>query len=110
MTIETCQDVVIFRPEGETLDMRNATAFREEIRPIVNEGKHVVLDMSGVHFVDSTGLGALLSLMRGLAAQDGSLRMAGLQDQVLNMFRLVRMNMVFDIYGSVDEAMEGWSH
>ena len=106
MLTETKHDVTILRPEGDSLDMRNATAFRDQIRPIISDGKHVILDLSGINFVDSTGLGAILSLMRGMAANNGTLKLACLRDQVLNMFRLVRMNMVFDIYNSVDEAIE----
>jgi len=106
--LEEHQNVMVLRPEGHALDARNAEQFRDSVRPIISSHSKIVLDMSQIRFVDSAGLGALLSLMRGLASQNGQLRLVGLQDEVLTMFRQIRMNMVFEIYDSVQQATETW--
>ena len=90
------------------LDVGVATEFKDGVSKVVKDDSKVILDLSGVPFIDSTGLGTLLSLLRQLAEHKGSLKLSGLTDQVMNMFLLVRMNKVFDIFSSVEEAEYEW--
>ena len=102
---KTVENLTVVQPSLETLDTRNVSDFRESIQSLLMEGKNLVLDMSNITFVDSAGLGALLSALKQVSSVGGSLRLACLNDDVLNLFRLVRMNRVFEIFDSVDEAI-----
>lgn len=100
------KSATVVRPSQSTLDTRNVNKFRKEIQPsLVAEG-HLVLDMSNITFVDSAGLGVLLSTMKQIDSIGGSLCLASLHEEVLTLFRLVRMNRIFEIFGSVEEAVK----
>jgi anti-sigma B factor antagonist len=68
----------------------------------------VVIDLSRVEFVDSSGCGALLSCLRQLGDRGGDLKLCGVQKNVERLFELVRMNRIIDIYPSKEEALKGF--
>jgi len=64
-----------------------------------------VLDLSAVDFLDSSGLGALVALLKRVEKQGGQLRLAGLQKRVRIVLEITRAARVFDSFASVDEAL-----
>ncbi len=88
--------------------MKTVPEFREEMNRVVDSYTKVVLNMEMINFVDSTGLGALMSCIRRLNQKGGGLRLVALQQQVTAMFRLVRMHKVFDTFETLTEALAGW--
>lgn len=64
-----------------------------------------VLDLSGVTFLDSSGLGALVALRRHLEADRGSLTLACDNEIVLRMLRLTNLDTVLPVYPTVDKAL-----
>jgi anti-sigma B factor antagonist len=89
----------------ENLDASNVKAFKQAIDPVLTGHHLVLLDMSGLKFVDSSGLGALLSCLRAMTNKDGELRLFGMTKPVRALFELVRMHRVFGIYASEQEAL-----
>lgn len=88
----------------DSLDAGNIKEFREQITPWLNSSQIVYLDMSQLNFVDSSGLGALLSCLRSMNNKNGQLRLFGVNKPVLALFELVRMHRIFSIYTSLGEA------
>jgi anti-sigma B factor antagonist len=72
-----------------------------------NGTKCLVLDLSEVRFVDSSGLGALLSGLKNAGMRDIRYILAGLQPRVQSMFELTRLHRVFEIHPGIDEALLG---
>jgi anti-sigma B factor antagonist len=107
MKLETEQSgtVVVIRLPGPSLDVTTATAFKEALAPILGQASQVVLDLTALAFVDSSGLGAILSCMRRLAAKGGDLKLCGLSPAVRTVFELVRMHRVVDICNDRQEAV-----
>ena len=68
----------------------------------------ILLDLSAVDFIDSSGLGALVSVLKRMSPT-GKLVVCGLRDAAFNMFRLTRMDKVFPIFPSQDEALNALS-
>jgi len=68
-----------------------------------------VLDLSRLRFVDSSGLGALLSCLRQLTGRGGDLRLSGMSKPVRALFELVRMHRIFDIYPTKEEAIKAFT-
>lgn len=90
---------------GESrIDAAVAIAFKDQMRQMT-EGSvaEVLLDLSTVDFIDSSGLGAIVAAMKQLG-KGRRLHLAGLMPNVDKVFRLTRMDTVFTIHGSVDEA------
>lgn len=90
----------------DNLDAGNVKAFRDAIQEVTGSREIVLLDMSPLNFVDSSGLGALLSCLRTMNAKNGQLRLFGMTKPVKALFELVRMHRIFTIYNSREEAME----
>ncbi len=65
----------------------------------------IVLDLSGMEWVDSSGVGALVSLAKQARARGGAVKAAGLQRQPMEVFRLLRLQLVFELCDSVEEAV-----
>ena len=68
----------------------------------------MVLDLSRLRFVDSSGMGAMLSCLRQLSAKGGDLKLCGMSKQVRGLFELVRMHRIFEIYGTREEAVHAF--
>lgn len=96
---------------GEQLDAQQAPEFKEQVLDLIQEGNHlkVVLDMTQLQFIDSSGLGSLLSALRQVNTGGGDLRLAHLSPPVRTMFEIVRMHKLFEIYPSVDAAVSSYS-
>jgi anti-anti-sigma factor len=108
-TIEKSGDITIVTLAIDTLDSGNEKRFKKEVIPIFEPNSKVILDMREVDFIDSSGLGMLLSCYRHVSATSGELRLCNLNEQVRTLFELVRMHRVFDIYDSRAEAIQSFA-
>ena len=87
----------IVRILSPRLDASVAPLFKTEMTAMVNAGaRHIVLDMSGVRMVDSSGLGTLVSILKLLNGQ-GTIVIRAATPSVLGLFKLTRMDRVFTI-------------
>lgn len=90
------------------LDALSATELRREIDMLVAERcSPLVLDLSGLTLVDSSGVGAIVSLLKRMRtlSPPGDVKIADLRGQPLQIFQLLRLNKAFEIYPSVAEAL-----
>lgn len=101
-------DVAVTTVPVEELDASNAGEFKRDMAPLVDANTKVVLDLSRVRFVDSSGLGAFISCLRGLNAKGGDLKLCAMSKQVRAVFELVRMHRIFDILPTSDEAVRAF--
>src|SRR5579871_1773292 len=92
----------------DELDASNSGEFKHDIAPVLQASTKLVLDLSQLRFVDSSGLGAMLSCLRQLTAKGGDLKLCGLSSQVRALFELVRMHRIFDIYSTREDAVKAF--
>jgi anti-sigma B factor antagonist len=97
--------VLVLELDVENLDAGNVRAIKEQLGRLMDEHRHVVLDMSHLKFVDSSGLGALISCLRQTRTKGGDFRLACMTSTVRALFELMRMHRVFSIYDSRPEAI-----
>lgn len=99
--------VVIVREER--LDAHNSDELKSEVNRIFESGtKDLIVDLKEVRFIDSSGLGVLVSGYKNASTHQGSIKLCSLQTQVRSMFELTRLHRVFDIYQTMDEALESY--
>jgi len=89
---------------GDHLDASNADSFKAQTIPELGATPNIVLDLRELRFVDSSGMGVLLSCLRHVQGQGGDLRLCGLTPQVQMLFELVRMHRIFPIYKTREQA------
>ena len=112
MTVRTERtgEVTVVTVDAKTLDAGNVREFKNHIAPLIGEKVNMVLDLEAVDFVDSSGLGAILSCYRKLTSADGDLMLCAMSKEVRILFELVRMHRIVEIYNSRDEAIRAFKH
>jgi anti-sigma B factor antagonist len=104
--IEEKKEVILIEVKEERLDAHNSGEFKAQMLNLFEEGKkNIVVDLQEVRFIDSSGLGALVSGFKNASARSGNLKLCGLQPQVKSMFELTRLHRVFEIFPGAQEAL-----
>lgn len=95
----------VVRVQGE-VDVYTAPQLRERLDAEIEAGRHdLVVDLSGVSFMDSTGLGVLVGRLKQIRVHDGTMRLVCAHDRVLKVFVITGLDKVFEIFPTVDEAL-----
>lgn len=98
-------DILVIRVNDTRIDAAGAIDFKERMREFIqDDGKRVILDLSNVTFIDSSGLGAVVAVRKSLGP-DRPLELASLTPAVEKVFRLTRMDSVFPIHAGVPAAL-----
>lgn len=104
LTTTVTDGTQIVKVNAERIDAAMAIQFKEDMRAETENGPdRVILDLSEVQFIDSSGLGAIVAAMKQLGSSR-KLDLAGLTPMVEKVFRLTRMDTIFNLYGSLSEA------
>src|SRR5438552_630431 len=94
---------------AELGDVAGAPPLKAAISAAVNNGPpRVVIDMEGVSFVDSTGLGAVISALKQIRGSQGDLRLAAPNQQARVVLELTTLDRVFPYFATVEEALAGF--
>ena len=106
MTIkyDTMGDVTIAIMPMDEFDASNSWEFKRDIAPVLEGTTKLVFDMGRLRFLDSSGLGVLISCLRKMNAKGGDVKLCGMSKQVRTVFELVRIHRIFDIYSTKEEA------
>ena len=98
--------VTVVKSLENRMDAKVAVDFKTEIGRIVDEGdRWIVFDVSEITFVDSSGLGAIVSSLK-MVGKEGDLVIAGAGETVLSLFKLTRMDRVFHMFATEKEAVD----
>jgi anti-sigma B factor antagonist len=103
--IELEREGGVVRAKGR-LDLVGAPQLRTVVDGAVAEGeRRIVLDLGGVEFIDSSGLGAVINGLRAARQAGGDLRVAGASGQVVVAMELMKLDKMFRRYDSVEDAL-----
>lgn len=105
LTSTTTERAQIITVHSERIDAAIAIQFKEDMRrETETDAPRIILDLAGVEFIDSSGLGAIVASMKQIGSER-RLDLAGLQPVVEKVFRLTRMDTVFRLFDSLDDAL-----
>jgi anti-sigma B factor antagonist len=106
---EKKNDIMVIIVKEERLDAHNSGDLKSEMHKLFEEGnKNILIDLKDVRFIDSSGLGALVSGFKNAISHQGNLKLSTLQPQVKSMFELTRLHRVFEIFASTSEALDNY--
>lgn len=86
------------------------TAFlRQLVKELLNESKKIVLNLGSVNYIDSSGVGTLVSLYTSVGASGGQLKLAGLSGRVRDVLAITKLVTVFETHETVEEAVSSFN-
>lgn len=91
---------------GGEVDVSTSPRLRDELVGLVNGGAtRLVVSLEGVEFIDSTGLGVLVGVLKRIRNREGTLRLVCSQAGVMRVFTITGLEKVFEIFPTLDEAL-----
>jgi anti-sigma B factor antagonist len=87
------------------LDISNTTHFKAEISNYLKDTRFVIFDFSELEFMDSTGLGSIISVLKVISKNNGNIFIASLREKPRILFEITRAKRIFDIYPTVEDAI-----
>lgn len=89
------------------VDVYTAPRLKEALVTQIESGcARIIVDLEGVGFIDSSGLGVLVGGLRRAKEREGTIRLVCTRDNVLKVFRITGLDKVFAIFSDVEEAQE----
>ena len=102
-------DVTILDLSGEVRIGEGSIALRDSIRKLADAGKNkVLLNLAGVKYMDSSGVGELIANYTTISRQGGQLKLLKLTDRVQNLLVITKLLTVFDSYDDEAEALKSF--
>jgi len=102
--------VVILEVSGKIMGGPDSELFTNTLKTLVHQGKkRVVVDLAGVSWVNSTGLGILISGYSTLKRSNGEMKLVNVSDRIDSIFMVTKLYSVFDSYKSEDEAIASFA-
>lgn len=104
------ENVAVLTLTGDLVSETDTIKLKDKIRSLVSDKmKSAVIDMSGIDYINSTGLGTLISVLTSMRNAGGDLRLARLGERVENLFVVTKLVKVFDTYETVQRAVASFN-
>jgi anti-sigma B factor antagonist len=100
VTIVMCNGRIVFGDESAEL--------RDKIKSLLTKNKKLVLNLGGVSYIDSGGLGVLVSLYTSARASGGNIKLANLTQRVGDLLQITKLLTVFEVYESEQKAIDSF--
>jgi anti-sigma B factor antagonist len=102
-------EVAILVPKGKIMGGPDATMLRDQLQEFIKQDKlKVVIDLGGVDWMNSTGLGILISGLTTMRNNKGELKLANVTDKIQSLLTITKLITVFEAHDSVAEALESF--
>ena len=108
IAIKDEQGVAVVYCNGRIVFGDEASELREQVKGLLGTHKHVVLNLGGVSYIDSGGLGTLVGLYTSARGQQGDIRLANLTQRVRDQLAITKLVTVFESFDSVDAAIQSY--
>jgi len=108
INVTQADGVTVVAPLGD-LDMATVDEVRRTLASLIGRGQaRLLMDLGGVGYIDSSGMGALVAAMKQARAAGGDVRLCALQDDVRGIFDLTRLSRAMSIHTTRQEALASW--
>ena len=106
LTERQAGDITILDMDGKVTIGEGSVALRTTIRRLLGEGKKkIILNLSGVGYVDSSGIGEFVSSFTAVKKEDGTLKLLNLTQKIQDLLAITKLLTVFDVYDSEADAL-----
>jgi anti-sigma B factor antagonist len=105
MSVRTVDDVLIVDCSGRIVFGEESASLRETVKKLIEPKARIVLNLAGVSYIDSGGLGTLVALYTTARNAGASVKLARLTDRVGDLLQVTKLLTVFDVYETEDAAL-----
>jgi len=107
---ETIQDIIVVRFDNvNRFNALISEPVKEQLKEYFNKPKtKLILNLDSIDFVDSTGFGVFLSIMKTANNNYGFFKICNINAEVMELFKLLQLHNVFEIYGSLEDCVESF--
>ena len=107
---ETIQDIIVVRFDNvNRFNALISEPVKEQLKEYFNKPKtKLILNLENIDFVDSTGFGVFLSIMKTANNNYGFFKICNINAEVMELFKLLQLHNVFEIYGSLEDCVESF--
>lgn len=108
-TLKVVGDVCVMKLDGKFMGGGDSFFLREKIKNVLETGiRKVLIDMDGVPYIDSTGVGFLVSSHTSTSQEGGQLRLLNVKPKILEVLNIMNLVKIFDIFTDESEAMKSF--
>ena len=102
-------NIVILEPKGKIMGGPDASLLHDKLYELIeSDRRQIVIDLAGVEWMNSTGLGILISSYTTLRNNSGELKLANVTDKIQSLLTITKLVTVFDSHDSVEEAVKSF--
>jgi len=108
ITKGTKGNVAILRLDGR-LDLESSASLKTATNELIDDSYNkLIFNLKGVDFINSSGLGALVSILKNVRSNKGNLKLAGLAEYVMEVFDITQLSNIFEIYQDENQALKSF--
>ena len=109
LTDRVQNNIVVLEPKGKIMGGPDASLLHDKLYELIeSDRKQIVIDLAGVEWMNSTGLGILISSYTTLRNNSGELKLANVTDKIQSLLTITKLVSVFDAHDSVDAAVKSF--
>ena len=108
MSEKVVDGITVLSVSGRVVFGDEASALRDKVKALLATSKQLVLNLGGVSYIDSGGLGVLVSLFTSARSAGGDIKLANLTQRVGDLLQITKLLTVFDVHDSEYKALESF--
>jgi len=110
LKIEKINEITVVR--FDNIDRFNALItepVKEDLKSFFNtQGTRMILNLEGIKYIDSSGFGVFLSILKTATNSEGTFKICGISREVMELFKLLQLHNVFTLYPTLDECLKSF--
>ena len=105
LTTRTVQDILVLNCDGRIVFGEESAELRDNVKALIAQNKKIVLNLGGVSYIDSGGLGTLVALYTTAHNSGGSIKLCNLTQRVGDLLQVTKLLTIFEVYETEEEAI-----
>jgi anti-sigma B factor antagonist len=108
LTTRTVQDILVLNCDGRIVFGEESAELRDSVKALIAQNKKIVLNLGGVSYIDSGGLGTLVALYTTAHNSGGSIKLCNLTQRVGDLLQVTKLLTIFEVYETEEEAIQSF--
>lgn len=108
LTTRTVQDILVVSCDGRIVFGEESAELRDTVKKLLAQQRQIVLNLGGVTYIDSGGLGTLVALYTTAHQAGGSIKLSNLTPRVGDLLQVTKLLTVFEVYETEEAAIESF--